>query len=64
MFTFGSSHGQGHVSGIMLHYTQRAGWSNGNTRIRDREERGTAEVFIVSLINLVGEYLEDTSKGP
>lgn len=44
--------GQGHVSGIVLHYTHRAGWSNGNTRTSDREERGCAEVFIVSLINL------------
>jgi len=43
--------GQGQVSGIVLHDMHRAGWSNGNTRTNDWEERGSAEVFIVSLIN-------------
>jgi len=44
MFTLGTSHGQGHVSGIVLHYMHKTGWSNGNTRTSVREERDSAGV--------------------
>jgi hypothetical protein len=46
-----------------LHYMHRAGWPNGNTTNSVREERGCAEVFVVSLITLCarlpGKYFKE-----